>query len=252
MKLKNKTAIITGAGSGMGKAIAILFAEKGANVIVSDIDKNAIDVVVQEITAEGGKAKGVLTNVTAQGDVDTVTSAAVNEFGSLDILVNNAGIMDNFKTVTETDDSLWDRVMAVNLSGPFRMSRAAIKVMEKQENGGVIINIASVAGLFGTRGGAAYVASKHGLIGLTKNMAATYGTFGKIRVNAIAPGGVETNIGSTITEPSELGFKALQEAGFAPSANPNQIARIVLFLASGESDFVNGAIIVADGGWTAR
>lgn len=178
MRLKSKTAIITGAGSGMGKAIAILFAEEGANVIVSDINKDTVDAVVKDITAKGGKAKGVVANVALQEDVDAVTAAAVNEFGSLDILVNNAGIMDNFKTVGETDDALWDRLIAVNLTGPFKMSRAAIKVMEHQEKGGVIINNASVGGLFGTRGGAAYVASKHGLIGLTKNIAATYGTFG--------------------------------------------------------------------------
>lgn len=252
MKLKNKTAIVTGAGAGMGKAIALLFAQEGANVIASDINGDAAAAVAQEITAQGGQARSVVANVALQEDVDKVIATAVSEFGSLDILMNNAGIMDNFKTVGEADDALWDRVIAINLTGPFRMARAAINVMEKQENGGVLINTASVGGLFGTRGGAAYVASKHGLIGLTKNIAATYGTFGKIRANAIAPGGVETNIGSTITEPSELGFKALGEAGVAPSADPVQIARVALFLASDESDFVNGSVIVADGGWTAR
>lgn len=124
--------------------------------------------------------------------------------------------------------------------------------MDSQENGGVIINNASVGGLFGTRGGAAYVASKHGLVGLTKNIASTHGTLGKIRCNAIAPGAVATNIGATITSPNELGFKAIQGAGEAPTGQPEEIAQVALFLGSDDSSFVNGLVVTADGGWTAR
>ncbi|MBD8036261.1 SDR family oxidoreductase [Solibacillus sp. A46] len=252
MKLAGKTAVITGAASGMGKAIAQLYAKEGANVVVADINNEAIDGVVNEITSNGGKAVGVLANVVKQEDVDNMINTAITSFGSLDILVNNAGIMDNFVPVGDVSDELWDRLMAVNLTGPFKAARSAINIMEKQETGGVIINNASVGGLFGTRGGAAYVASKHGLIGLTKNIAATYGTFGKVRANAIAPGGVKTNIGATITAPSELGFKALEAAGFSPMAEASQIAQVALFLASEDSSFVNGDVIKADGGWTAR
>ncbi len=149
-------------------------------------------------------------------------------------------------------DEIWDRVIAVNLTGPMKLARAAINIMDKQKTGGVIINNASVGGLFGTRGGASYVASKHALIGLTKNIAATYGTFNKIRANAIAPGGVNTNIGATITAPSELGMRAIQGAGDAPMGEPEQIAKVALFLASDDSSFVNGDVLKADGGWTAR
>ena len=252
MKLDGKTALVTGAGSGMGEAIAELFAKEGAKVVVADINEEAVEKVVETIKADGGQAHGVVANVARQEDIDNMIKETVDTFGSLDILVNNAGIMDNFVPVGEVTDELWDRVMAVNLTGPFKIARAAINVMNEQENGGVIINNASVGGLFGTRGGASYVASKHGLIGLTKNIAATYGINGKVRANAIAPGGVNTNINSTITEPNEFGMKALMDAGTAPMGESIEIARVALFLASEDSSFVNGEVITADGGWTAR
>ncbi|GGP08893.1 SDR family oxidoreductase [Oceanobacillus neutriphilus] len=252
MKLSGKTAIVTGAGSGMGKAIAVLFGQEGANVVVADINQTSINSVVDEINAKGGQATGVVSNVAQQEDVDNMIRTAVDTFHSLDVLVNNAGVMDNFTPVGDVTDKLWERVLAVNLTGPFKAARAAINVMKNQESGGVIINNASVGGLYGARGGAAYIAAKHGLIGLTKNIAATYGSFGNIRANAIAPGGVNTNIQSTITEPHELGLKALTAAGSGPSADPVQIARVAVFLASNDSDFVNGDVIKADGGWTAR
>ena len=162
--------------------------------------------------------------------------------------------MDNFKTVGSVTDGLWDKVSAINLTGPFQACREAINVRKDQKNGGIIINNASVGGLYGARGGAAYAASKHGLVGLTKNIAATYGTFGNIRCNAIAPGGVATNSGNTITDPDPLGGQAIAAAGSmdAPMGQPEQIASVAVFLASDESSFVNGDIIKADGGWTAR
>nr|WP_285801074.1 glucose 1-dehydrogenase [Exiguobacterium sp. s122] len=252
VKLSGKTAIVTGAGSGMGLAIAKLFAKEGARVVAVDMNGEAVEVAAREIQDAGGEAVGVAGNVTKQEDIDKMVETATSTFGSLDILVNNAGIMDNFLTVGEVTDEVWDRVIAVNLTGPMKLARAAIQVMDKQDSGGVIINNASVGGLFGTRGGASYVASKHALIGLTKNIAATYGTFNKIRANAIAPGGVNTNIGATITAPSELGMRAIQGAGEAPIGEPDQIAKVALFLASDDSSFVNGDVVKADGGWTAR
>lgn len=252
MKVENKTVIITGAGSGMGEAMAKLFAKEGGNVIVADINEESVNKVVMDIQNEGGEAAGVIANIAKQEDIDKMMNLAQEKYGSLDVLVNNAGIMDNFTPVGDVSDELWNRVIDINLTGPFKAARAAINIMETQENGGVIINNASVGGLFGTRGGAAYIASKHALIGLTKNIAATYGTFGKIRANAIAPGGVNTNIQTTITEPHELGLKALQAAGSGPMADPIKVAQVALFLASDDSSFVNGDVIKADGGWTAR
>lgn len=252
MRLDGKTAVVTGAGSGMGEAIAKLYAKEGANVVVADMNEETLKSVVESIEADGGKATAVVANVTKQEDVDSMIKTAVDNYGSLDILVNNAGIMDNFVTVGDFDEDLWDKVIAVNLTAPAKIAHAAIKIMDSQENGGVIINNASVGGLFGTRGGAAYVASKHGLVGLTKNIASTHGTLGKIRCNAIAPGAVATNIGATITSPNELGFKAIQGAGEAPTGQPEEIAQVALFLGSDDSSFVNGLVVTADGGWTAR
>ncbi len=253
MKLQNKVAIVTGAGSGMGEAIALLYAQEGAKVVVADINASAVDRVVAQIKDNGGTAAGVVVNVSKKEDIEAMIQTAVSSFGSLDILVNNAGIMDNFTPVGDVTDELWDRVLSINLTGPLMASRAAIHIMKDQPSGGVIINNASVGGLFGTRGGAAYVASKHGLIGLTKNIAATYGREGgNIRCNAIAPGGVNTNIQTTITEPHPLGMAALTDVGSGKIADPVEIARVALFLGSDDSSFVNGDVIKADGGWTAR
>lgn len=178
MKLQDKVAIVTGAGSGMGKAIASLYAQEGAKVIVADINQDSVNAVVAEIKANGGEALGEVVNVAKKEDVEKMINAATSAFGSLDILVNNAGIMDNFTPVGDVSDELWDRLLDINLKGPFMACRAAINIMKDQPNGGVIVNNASVGGLFGTRGGAAYIASKHGLVGLTKNIAATYGREG--------------------------------------------------------------------------
>lgn len=252
MKLSGRTAIVTGAASGIGKAIAELYAREGAKVIVSDINEEAINQVVEGIKEEGGQAAGIVADVSKDEEIDAMVKLAVDEFGSLDILVNNAGILDNFMTVGEVSDQVCNQVIAVNLTGPFKISRAAIKIMEGQENGGVIINNASIGGLFGSRGGAAYVSSKHGLIGLTKNIAATYGIHGKIRANVIAPGAVRTNISSSITaEASKMGQKALAGAGAAPLGESEQLAQAALFLASDDSSFVNGDVMVVDGGWTS-
>lgn len=253
MKLQGKTVIVTGAAAGMGEAIAKKFAAEGAKVVATDINKETLDQVVNEITENGGEAIGLVSNIGKQEDVNEMVDLALEKYGSLDVLVNNAGIMDNFVPVGDLTDEQWNRIININLTGPFKAARAAINIMEKQENGGVIINNASIGGLFGARGGAAYVASKHGLLGLTKNIAATYGVHGKVRANAIAPGGVATNIQTTITDPHPLGSQAIGSIGgnTAPLGQSDEIAEVALFLASDASSFVNGTVITADGGWTA-
>ena len=251
-RLTGKVAIVTGAGSGMGKAISQLFAKEGAKVALADINAQGIEEVKQAIEQAGGQAAAKVTNVVKQEDVDGVIDFATQTFGQLDILANNAGIMDNFTPVGNLTDAEYERVMAINLTGSVKLCRVAIQVMEKQETGGVIINNASVGGLFGTRGGAAYTMAKHALVGLTKNIAGTYGRFGKVRANAIAPGGVATNIQTTITAPDPLGMQALQATGETPIGQPGQIANLALFLASDEASFINGDIVKADGGWTVN
>jgi NAD(P)-dependent dehydrogenase (short-subunit alcohol dehydrogenase family) len=251
MKLENKVAIVTGAASGIGKAIALLYASEGAKVVVSDLNQEGAEAVVAEITAAGGTALAVATNVALQVDVDNLIDTTVKTYGTLDILVNNAGIMDNFTPAAEVTDEVWDRVMGVNINGPMRTIRKALPIfLEKKK--GVIVNTASVGGLQGSRAGAAYTASKFAVVGLTKNVGFQYAPSG-IRCNAIAPGGVNTNIGKTIDNPSKLGQeRAMSGIANNPRAGePIEIANVALFLASDDSSFINGTVITADAGWTA-
>ncbi|UQZ36669.1 3-ketoacyl-ACP reductase [Paenibacillus sp. PK3_47] len=251
MRLQGKVAVVTGAASGMGKAIAILYAKEGAKVIVSDIHEEAAAVTVEEIKAANGDAVAVRANVAEGTDIDQLIDAAVNTYGTLDILVNNAGIMDNFEPAGDIKDEDWERIFAVNTTSVMRATRKALPIfLDKQA--GVIINVASVGGLFGARAGAAYTASKHAVVGFTKNTGFMYAKQG-VRCNAIAPGGVETNIGASMTHINEFGMGRTQP-GMALNpqmGKPEQIAELALFLASDESSFVNGTVVTADGGWTA-
>ena len=244
MRLQDKVAIVTGAGSGMGLAMTKRFIEEGARVVGGDIAESHLAALraIPGVTA-------VRADVTVQADIDQLVATAEG-LGRLDIVVNNAGIVDRFLPVGEVTDEVWGRVLAVNLTGPMMLSRAAIPAMLRAGKG-VIINIASVGGLAGARAGAAYVTSKHGLIGLTRNIAATYGADG-IRCVAIAPGAVNTGI-PLGGEPSERGFAALNRtlATNIRAGEPSEIANVALFLASDEASFVNGAVVIVDGGWLA-
>lgn len=251
MRLSGKVAVVTGAASGMGKAIAELFAEEGAKVVVADLNLEHTTEVVQGIKAKGGNALAVSANVTVEDDVQKMIDSAVNEYGTVDILVNNAGIMDNFVPAGDVTDELWERVFAVNATGPMRTTRKLLPIFTEKKQG-VIINIASAGGLFGSRAGAAYTASKHAVVGFTKSVGFQYAKLG-IRCNAIAPGGVNTNIAKTLTAPNPFGAERMQ-AGMAimpRGGEPEEIAKVALFLASDDSSFVNGTTITADAGWTA-
>jgi NAD(P)-dependent dehydrogenase (short-subunit alcohol dehydrogenase family) len=249
-RLDEKVAVITGGGSGIGRAIAARFAKEAACVVVADLVADAVKEAVLEIEAAGGRAAGAVGDVTVESDVDRMIQTATHVFGRVDILCNNAGIMDRNQPITELSNDLWERVMAVNLRGPFWACRRAVPIMIEQ-GGGAILNIASVAGLFGCRAGAAYTASKHALIGLTRNIAFMYAASG-IRCNAICPGGVSTNIGWG-GDPSEfgtgrigLGFSIVPRIG-----KPEEIAEVGLLLVSDEAGFVNGTVMTVDGGWSA-
>lgn len=250
MKLDGKVAIITGSASGMGKAIAILFAKEGAKVVVSDMNEEKLNETIQEIESNGGTAIGLKSNVALEEDVTKLIDCAVSNYGTLDILVNNAGVMDSFTPIGEVTDELWDKVLAVNTTGPMRTIRKAIPIFTNK-GCGVIINVASIGGLNGSRAGAAYTASKHALIGLTKNVGFQYGKQG-IRCNAIAPGGVNTNITSGMN-PNQFGIEKAMAGigGNIRMGEPEEIAKLALFLASDDSSLVNGAVITADAGWTA-
>lgn len=251
MRLSGKVAVVTGAASGMGKAIAELFAAEGSKVVVSDINLESASQVVREIEEKGGIAIAVQVNVASEEDVQRLFDAATSNFGTVDILINNAGIMDNFVPAGDLTDDLWERVFAINTTGPMRTTRKALSIFTEKK-AGVIVNIASAGGLFGSRAGAAYTASKHAVIGLTKSVGYQYANLG-IRCNAIAPGGVKTNISSTMTAPNPFGAeRAMAGMGLNPRVgDPEEIAKVALFLASDESSFVNATTVTADAGWTA-
>ncbi|WP_425847096.1 SDR family NAD(P)-dependent oxidoreductase [Agrococcus sp. TSP3-2-1] len=250
--LTGKVAVITGGGSGIGRATAQLFAELGAKVVVSDIAQTA-DETVASIEGAGGTASAMIGDIGDVAVADSVVAAAVERYGRLDVLVNNAGIMDHFAGAANVEDALWDRIMRVNLDAPFYLTRAALKVMLPQGSGS-IVNVSSAAGIRGAAAGAAYTASKHGLVGLTRNTAYMYGKQG-IRANAICPGGVATNV---MTEDVQRGIDHDGLAALGPihqgalrNAEPIEQANLAAFLASDAASNVNGAIIPNDGGWAA-
>lgn len=251
MKLQDKVTVVTGAGSGMGKAIAMLYAQEGAKVVISDINSDSANAVVEEIKSSGGEAISVVANVAEEADIQNLIDATVSAYGTVDVLVNNAGIMDNFEPAGDIEDGNWERIFAVNTTSVMRLTRKVLPIfLEKAQ--GVIINVASAGGLYGARAGAAYTASKHAVVGFTKNTGFMYAPQG-VRCNAIAPGGVETNISASMTGISEFGMGRIQP-GLA--INPRvgkseEIAKVALFLASDDSSFVNGTVITADAGWTA-
>ncbi|MDB8997679.1 glucose 1-dehydrogenase [Parabacteroides distasonis] len=264
-RLNNKIALVTGAASGNGKAIATLFAQEKAKVVLVDINKVTLDETVASLSKQGFDVTGVEADVTKEADIQKMVDTALSKYGRLDILVNNAGIFDELIPVGEVSDDLWYKIMETNLNAPMRGIRKVIPIFEKQ-GGGVIVNTASIAGFTGARGGgAAYVASKHALIGLTQNVAFNYKEK-NIRCNAVAPGRVETNlrinseklVGSkTVHDQSIDKWKDIEDKiteGYITNmrkCTPDEIAKVVLFLASDEASFVNGSIFVADGGWTS-
>lgn len=264
-RLSNKTALVTGAASGNGKAIATLFAREKAKVVLVDINKSDLEKVVASLSEQGFDVTGIEADVTKEADIQKMVDQTLAKYGRLDILVNNAGIFDELMPVGEVSDDLWYKIMETNLNAPMRAIRKVIPIFEKQ-GGGVIVNTASIAGLTGARGGgAAYVASKHGLIGLTKNVAFNYKEK-NIRCNAVAPGRVETNLranserlagSKSARDRSIENWKDIENKiteGYITNmrkCTPDEIAKVVLFLASDEASFVNGSVFVADGGWTS-
>lgn len=249
MKLEGKVALVTGAGAGIGRAIVRLFIEEGAQVVGTDLYPTGLETLAEEIRHAGYSSLTISTgDVSVRADAENMVDTAVNTCGTLDIVVNNAGIMDEFVPVGDLDDALWEQVLSVNLNGPMYICRRALATMLPKGKG-AIINMASVGGLAGGRAGASYTVSKHGVIGLTRSIAYHYAMKG-IRCNAVAPGGVATSI--SIRQPNALGYERLQTTlpMAVRAAQPDELARVALFLASDDSSFVNGAVLVADGGWT--
>ena len=257
------TAVVTGGGSGLGRAIAVTLAAAGAPVAVVDLLADGGVQTAEQITKAGGRATFIPADVSRFDDVDRSVSEAVRRLGALAIIVNAAGILDGYTNADEMSPGLWERVIAINLTGTFHGCKRALAEMTPRGSGR-IINIASVAGLIGGGGGSAYVASKHGVVGLTRQLATTVAARHGITVNAICPGPIETGLRTNSKAilgpdaPAVMGgvgadinlIRALVPLGRRGTVD--EVAAVARFLASEGASYVTGHTLVVDGGWTAQ
>jgi len=253
-------AVVTGAGSGLGRAIAKKLAADGFAVAALDIDEAAARETARGI---GGRAAAYQADVSRAADLERAITAAIGDLGPLEVMMNNAGILDGYFDVDEMDEALWRRVIDIDLTGVFLGAKRALQEMLPRQRGR-IINMASVAGLGGTGGGAAYIAAKHGVVGLTRQMAVQYGARG-IRTNCVCPGAIPTELrahsqailGPGVPDMSGRGVvvnpdqvRALVPVGVR--GTPENVADAVGFLASEAASYINGHTLVIDGGWRAK
>ncbi len=243
MRLKNKVTIITGAGSGIGRESAIMFAKEGASVVVADIDEKGGKETVEEIKASGFEAVYAKLDVTSRDESRQVVKDTMDKYGRIDVLVNNAGITQDALVAKMTEEQ-WDKVIDVNLKGVFNCTQAVADIMLNQGNGS-IINTSSVVGLFGNIGQTNYAVTKSGIIGMTKSLAKELGKKG-IRVNAVAPGFVKTPMTENV--PEKILELMKQKTPLHRLGEPKDVAYAYAFLASDESAFINGAVLSVDGG----
>ena len=243
MRLNQKTAIVTGAGSGIGQAEAIGFAKEGAQVVVADVNLATAEATRDAIIAAGGKAIALAVDVTQLADLQHLVAVTLATYGRIDVLVNNAGIFDYYTASLDTSEALWDKIFAINVKSMFQLSNLVLPHMQAQQHG-AIINICSIAGLVANMGGAAYTASKHAVAGYTKHLAAVYGKDG-IKINAICPGTIRTAMTAEMlkTRPTDkIPLDRFGEVG--------EVVDLAVFLASDEARFMSGALVPIDGGFT--
>lgn len=252
-RLSNKVAIVTGAASGIGLSIANLFVKEGAKVVFSDINKssgkNAVDAIIHSKPDYKNNVLFVDCDVSNKDSVKNLIAKTTESFGSIDILVNNAGIVYQ-KPISQTNDEEWNATINVNLKGPFLLTREVLPVFEKKGKG-KIVNIASIAGIIGYENLSAYCASKGGIIAMTRALALEFAPK-KINVNCICPGAIKTGMTKAIEENDVVLQQTLLSIPAGKMGNPIDIANAALYLASEESDYVTGASIVVDGGWSIR
>ncbi|SIO88010.1 SDR family NAD(P)-dependent oxidoreductase [Nocardiopsis sp. JB363] len=248
--LDGKNAIVTGAGSGIGRATALQLAEAGARVLVADLNADGTRETVEQVRAAGGTAESVVGDLSDPKVVAEVVATALDRFGGIDVLVNNAGIMDDMSATADVSDQVWERVIRVNVTAPFLLTRAVLPHMTEKQKGSIVFT-ASEAALRGGASGTAYTASKHAVVGLVKSTAIMYRDQG-VRVNAVAPGGVATGI-SVQADPEAMGPGVLGRymGNMGAIAESGQLASAIVFLASEAASNVNGVILPVDGGWSA-
>ena len=243
MKLTGKVALVTGAAQGIGKAVALLLARHGADIVVSDINLEKAEETAKEIESIGPKAMAIKVNVASLNDVERMVEAVLKKFGKIDILINNAGITRD-KLILRMTEEDWDTVLNVNLKGTFNCTKAVVRHMAKQRSG-KIVSIASVVGEMGNAGQVNYAASKAGVIGLTKTIAREFAKRG-INVNAIAPGYIETPMTEVLSDKVKEELKRL--IPMERLGKPDDVAEAVLFLVSEESNYITGQVLNVNGG----
>jgi len=248
LELKGKVALVTGGGSGIGEACAIMLAHRGAKVAVLDQNIEAAERVTQQIKSSGGQANALRVDVSDEGQVSKAVDEVISQFGALHIAVNNAGIGGDQAPTAEQTIAGWRKVLSVNLDGVFYCMRNEIPAMIKS-GGGSIINMASILGQVGYANAAGYVAAKHGVVGLTKSAALEYGTKG-IRVNSVGPGFIKTPLLSAV--PKEALEPIAQLHALKRLGESKEVATLVTFLASDEASFITGNYYAVDGGYLAQ
>lgn len=248
--LENKVAIVTGGGSGFGKAMSLLYVQEGAKVIVSDINIEKGEEVVNEIKSIGGDALFVRADVGRPEDNEKLVNEAVRVYGRLDLAFNNAGIGGASALIGEYPVDAWDKIIQINLSSVFYGMHYQIPQMLKN-GGGVIVNMSSILGQVGFAGAAGYVAAKHGVVGLTKNVALEYGQKG-IRANAVGPGFVETHLTHNLTDDKEQYDFLVSKHPMGRLGRVEEIVDLVLWLSSDRASFCNGGYYPVDGGYLAK
>lgn len=246
MDLKDKVAIVTGSRRGIGKAIVLALAKAGAHIVVSDINLDDCNKVVEEIKAIGKEGLAVKTDVSNNEDIKQMVESTIKRFGRVDILVNNAGIYMQ-KSLTDVTEQDFDRILAINLKGVFLCSKAVVPEMIKQGKG-KIINITSIAGQVGFANSSAYCASKGAIINITRELALELAQY-KINVNAIGPGVIETAMTKDLLKDKAIKESILANIPLGRIGKPEDIANAALFLASDNSDYITGITLFVDGGW---
>ncbi len=250
MELPDKVAVVTGAGSGFGRAMSLLYAREGAKVVVSDIAPEGGEETVQEILKNGGEAIFVKADASSPEDCENLVKQAQSSYGKLNLAFNNAGIGGASAPIGDYPVEAWDNIIKINLSSVFYGMHYQIPAMLKA-GGGAIVNMSSILGLVGFAGSCGYVAAKHGIIGLTKNVALEYGKQG-IRANAVCPGFVETHLTHDLTADKECYDFLVHKHPMGRLGKVEEIVDLVLWLSSDRASFCNGAYYAVDGGYLAK